>query len=240
MAFQFQCPQGHLLSGDESQAGQQCHCPTCGILFIIPQPIGSPAASGFEPGGRFAGLADSRPSDAPALNFGGGSATAATMAPAAPAEELLHIPCPNGHELETPVDMLDQEVLCPQCNAQFRLRRKDSVEYKQRKELEEKIRLEKLGSLWLTWAIVAVVVVVLGLAGLIIASNLGDEAPVPKAKGQESGARSQAPGVRGQKSRARDQESGVRVLSTPHASPRAPRLARRATTDLRLPATSPP
>ena len=42
MPFQFQCPQGHLLEGDKSQAGQQCHCPTCGMLFIIPQPIGAP------------------------------------------------------------------------------------------------------------------------------------------------------------------------------------------------------
>lgn len=183
MAFQFQCPQGHLLSGDESQAGQQCHCPTCGMLFIIPQPIGPPAG-GFETGSRFAGLAAAGPSDAPPLNFGGPTA-AATLAPMAATEELLHIPCPNGHELETPVDMLDQDVLCPQCDVQFRLRRKDSVEYKKRKELEEKIRLEKLGSLWLTWAIVAVVVVVLGLAGLIIASNLSEES-------------GQKPGVKGQ------------------------------------------
>ena len=105
------------------------------------------------------------------------------MTPAAPAEpELLHIPCPNGHELETPLEMLDQEVLCPQCNAQFRLRRKDSVEYKKQKELEEHIQLEKIGGLWLTWAIVAVVVVVLGLIGLIVASNLNQDVPVPKSK----------------------------------------------------------
>jgi hypothetical protein len=148
------------------------------MLFIIPEPIGAPSPGGYDPGDRFAGLADNRASEAPALNFGSGS-TAATMAPAAPAEELLHIPCPNGHELETPVEMLDKDVLCPQCNAQFRLRRKDSVEYKRRKELEERIRMEKLGSLWLTWAIVAVVVVVLGLAGLIIASNLGEASPAP-------------------------------------------------------------
>jgi hypothetical protein len=78
--------------------------------------------------------------------------------------------------------MLDQDVLCPQCSAQFRLRRKDSVEHKRKKEIEEQLRLEKLGSLWLTWAIVAVVVVVLGLAGLIIASNLNDSPPVPKSE----------------------------------------------------------
>jgi hypothetical protein len=188
MAFQFQCPQGHLLSGDESQAGQQCHCPTCGMLFIIPQPITSPhVGAGAQPGGRFAGLnvVGHTGSEIPAFVPGESSQTIATVVPDAPAEpELLHIPCPNGHELETPVDMLDQDVLCPQCNAQFRLKRKNSVEYKKKKELEEKIRLEKIGGLWLTWAIVAVVVVVVGLVGLIIASNLNQEPVGPKSSGK--------------------------------------------------------
>ena len=71
-------------------------------------------------------------------------------APEPPAEpELLHIPCPNGHELETPLDMLEQEVLCPQCNAQFRLRKKDSVEYKRKKEEADRIKEIKSGNFWL-------------------------------------------------------------------------------------------
>ena len=188
MAFQFQCPQGHLLSGDESQAGQQCHCPTCGMLFIIPQPIGAPvaAAGGYDPTNRWAAIAQqTTAAETPPFVPGAAASPTATMSPAAPAEpELLHIPCPNGHELETPLDMLDQEVLCPQCNAQFRLRKKNSVEYKKKKDLEERVRLEKVGSLWLTWAIVAVVVVVLGLIGLIVASNLNQDMPSPKSKAQ--------------------------------------------------------
>ncbi len=43
MAFQFLCPHGHLLQGDESQAGQQCQCPYCGSLFIVPPPVSAPA-----------------------------------------------------------------------------------------------------------------------------------------------------------------------------------------------------
>lgn len=39
MAFQFLCPQGHLLQGDESQAGQQCKCPYCETLFVVPAPV---------------------------------------------------------------------------------------------------------------------------------------------------------------------------------------------------------
>jgi rubredoxin len=166
MAFQFQCPQGHLLEGEPSQAGQQCHCPMCGMLFIIPQPIVAPAAATDGPfrfSERFEGIGGPQPGSGqiaapegdPSAPFVPESAPAAgavspMTAPAAP--ELLHIPCPNGHELETPIEMLDQEVLCPTCNAQFRLRRKDSVEFKKKKEQDEAVRLDKLGRLWLNWA----------------------------------------------------------------------------------------
>ena len=51
--------------------------------------------------------------------------------------ELLHIPCPQCKKiLETPVEMLDLDVLCPHCQAQFQLRRRDSVEFKRKKEQE--------------------------------------------------------------------------------------------------------
>lgn len=43
MAFQFLCPQGHLLQGDEASAGQQCKCPYCGSLFLMPSPPPAPA-----------------------------------------------------------------------------------------------------------------------------------------------------------------------------------------------------
>jgi hypothetical protein len=36
MAFQFYCPQGHLLESDESQQGRRCVCPDCGTTFGIP------------------------------------------------------------------------------------------------------------------------------------------------------------------------------------------------------------
>lgn len=164
----------------------------CGMLFIIPQPIGEPAAAGgpgpYNPGDRFAGLAGgdvALPAGDPSAPFVPDEASAEVAAsspvPAPPEPELLHIPCPNGHELETPVEMLEQEVLCPQCNAQFRLRRKDSVEFKTKKEQEETIKLEKVGNLWLNWAIVAVVLVVLILVGLVVFSQM-NEATLPGPK----------------------------------------------------------
>lgn len=42
MPFQFFCPQGHVLNGDESQVGQPCQCPYCGSSFVIPQASGAP------------------------------------------------------------------------------------------------------------------------------------------------------------------------------------------------------
>lgn len=141
MSFQFECPNGHLLEGSPDQAGQQCHCPTCGILFLIPEPIDDEP----EP-----------PAPAPAP---------ASAAPSEP--ELLHIPCPNGHELETSLDMLDQVVLCPRCQAQFKLRRKNSVEYKRLEAERERIREANLNKVWLQGAIVAVVLIVIGLGALI-------------------------------------------------------------------------
>lgn len=49
MAFQFLCPQGHLLQGEEWQAGQQSLCPYCQSLFLIPFPQGGSPA-GIPPG----------------------------------------------------------------------------------------------------------------------------------------------------------------------------------------------
>jgi uncharacterized Zn finger protein (UPF0148 family) len=152
MSFQFECPHGHLLEGTPDQAGQQCHCPTCGVLFLIPEaPPEEPATPAVV--------------WAPGMPSGGQPGAAVAAAPAEP--ELLHIPCPNGHELETPLDMLDQDVLCPQCQAQFTLRRKNSVEHKRREEEKERIREAKLSKVWLQGAIIAVVLIGIGLAALI-------------------------------------------------------------------------
>lgn len=150
MAFQFQCPQDHLLEGDESQAGQAINCPVCGMLFIIPDP--APAAA------------------------------AAPVPETPPEPELLHIPCPNGHELEVPPDMLDTEVLCPHCNAQFRLRAKDSIEHRKLREQVEAIRDAKTNKFYYQFAIVVASVVVLLLLTLMIMSMMPKTEPEPKPK----------------------------------------------------------
>ena len=224
MTFQFLCPQGHLLEGDEAQMGQPCDCPMCGTRFIIPvvetgggapgsAPDGAPGsvADGAAPGVgdvaagptaganpfEFAGTPDDQsarflppsaggdpaggpPADAPAgdvaPNFAGpeslGGGPAVVGNPFAPGAEqegprLLHIPCPNGHELETPDDMLGQQVLCPFCGAQFELRYKDSIENKRQKKQERDRRDRRVSERWFQWAIVIAAIVLIGLVVMI-------------------------------------------------------------------------
>jgi DNA-directed RNA polymerase subunit RPC12/RpoP len=139
-----------LLEGEESQAGQPVNCPVCQMLFLVPAPITAPAAAVESP-------AETRmPAFAPP--------------DVAREPDLLHIPCPKGHELEVPRDMLGQEVLCPHCNAQFLLKERDSVESKRRHEEEQARRDIRLGNAWLNWAIIVAVLVVLGLI-IMIASG---------------------------------------------------------------------
>jgi len=169
MAFQFQCPNGHLLEGEESQAGEQCQCPICQTLFIIPQPIveEQPHAASSQ--------SAATPPAFPAI---GPAASRSSAKPAAPVEikepEFLHIPCPEcKQELETPVEMLDQEVMCPHCQAQFQLRRRDSVEFKRKRKQEAEIRERKTDNWWFNFAIVAVVAVLIFLCVLIFMSVAG-------------------------------------------------------------------
>jgi len=86
--------------------------------------------------------------------------------------DVLHIPCPECKELlETPEEMLDQDVMCPHCEAQFQLRRRDSLEFKRKKEQQQQLKEHKAGKAWFNWAIVVVVLVLAFLVFLFIASG---------------------------------------------------------------------
>ncbi len=208
MAFQFLCPQNHLLQGDESQAGQQCKCPYCGTVFIVPQPaapVGPDPSVQVQPGAGFTQTgyeqqpafqqpayqqpayqepeqpvyqepaAEQFPGVQAAPDFGQGAAPTAPDepppefgTPSASQQDILHIPCPAGHELETPRDMLGQDALCPFCQTQFQLRLEDSVEYRKEQE-EAQIRREmQLGKSWMYWSIGIAVAVVMGVIVLIV------------------------------------------------------------------------
>ncbi len=77
-------------------------------------------------------------------------------------ESILHIPCPNGHELETPLDMLGQRAMCPHCGAEFKLKREKSIEYLREQEILDRQRAK----FWFQLSVLAagfVVVVVLAM-----------------------------------------------------------------------------
>jgi hypothetical protein len=101
--------------------------------------------------------------------------TAAGNAEAAPPAEpekkeprIVRIPCPQGHELQTPMEMIGQDVLCPFCSTQFHLKYEDSIEFKQEQAELQRRREEHLNRTALKWAIIAAVVVVLGILTMII------------------------------------------------------------------------
>ena len=177
MVFQFKCPQGHTLQGNESDVGQQSQCPTCGEAFLIPSPLGQSGMGFVEPTVQDqAAIRDQivieeevaaeteidvsvKDPDVPAV--------ADIVNPVIDAPpELLHIDCPNGHELEVPREMLDQDALCPKCDVQFRLRETDSVEYQRKKQVEMETRERRVGNAWLNWTIALGIIVVLFFVAL--------------------------------------------------------------------------
>lgn len=182
MAFQFMCPRGHLLQAEQSQAGQQCHCPECSVLMLIPSPTGEGTTGDVaEPPPEAASQADAAsdaafPAFQAAPDFSAVGGVAPPQEAPDPAElpaqgpRTLHIPCPSGHVLETPEDMVGQDALCPFCNTQFRLRYDDSLEHQRERELEEERRQARTARAWLNWSIVTAAIVILGVILLFAVS----------------------------------------------------------------------
>ncbi len=101
------------------------------------------------------------------LNAGNGVIPALNSAPA-----FFHIPCPNGHLLETPAEMIGEYAKCPTCDAEFDLREKDSEEFQRRKKMIEESELANLDRKWLNRAIAIVILLVLGGVALAVATLL--------------------------------------------------------------------
>jgi hypothetical protein len=169
MTFQFLCPQGHLLQGEEAHMGMQCQCPQCGTAFIIPtiqgsaqpQPQLEPAPQApHQALEQLAAAEKQQPASARQHDdFASGQFESQIED-----EPLLHIPCPNGHELDTPLDMIGQRAMCPHCGAEFRLKREKSREYLQQQEILERRRAK----FWFQLAIVAASFVGVVLVAMMI------------------------------------------------------------------------
>jgi len=178
MAFQFLCPQGHLLQTDESMVGQYCKCPYCESEFVVPQPAGGAEQSGgpWEQDVSSPVFDEPAEQSVPLVRGGAGTddpAALASIIPNPDVQPVLHLVCPQGHQLETPREMLGQDAMCPYCQTVFRLRFEDSLEYRRQKEEERLRREQKLGRAWLHWSIAAAVVVVLGVLLLIVLAAAG-------------------------------------------------------------------
>ena len=100
------------------------------------------------------------------LNFGEEKKRESSTVDVTKEEELFHIPCPNGHELEVPREMLEQTALCPHCNSQFKLRERDSVEAKRKKVIWEEQQEQQTSNTWLHWIVGISVAVLLFLLAL--------------------------------------------------------------------------
>ncbi len=109
-------------------------------------PIRWAALSAAAPSGG-ASLEDLNVGGLGAEELRGGGLDEEELGDATLAETLLHIPCPNGHELDVPLDMLGAWVMCPHCQAEFRPRREKSVEYQREQEIIEAKRRSS-GSNW--------------------------------------------------------------------------------------------
>lgn len=188
MTFQFLCPQGHLLQGEEQHMGMQCQCPQCGVAFIIPT-IERPAApsltgssldlapieeekieeeefapdlSGLAPGKS--GLEHLDDEYFNSENLEAGSVEINEVVDEL-GETLLHIPCPNGHVLDVPLEMIGARVMCPHCRAEFRLKREKSIEHLREQELIDARRAR----FWFRLAILAASVVGIALIVMVLA-----------------------------------------------------------------------
>lgn len=166
MKFMFSCPQGHVLEGEDTHAGLQSKCPQCGVAFYVPDyepPKAQPPimAAPARPVGPVSGdLWDD-------LGSGGQGALDLT-AGGELSSSVLHIPCPNGHELETPIEMVGLEAYCPYCGDKFKLRNQDSVEHQRQQAIIDARRAQ----IWLRVAIVTAGLILIGLPMLMLISCL--------------------------------------------------------------------
>ena len=147
MTFVFQCPQGHRLEANVADVGRPAQCPACGQLIEVPT---------ASVGDRAAGRA-------------GTTCPITTVMPITePTPEFFHIPCPQGHELETPPELVNRPVRCPECGVEFVLRKENSVEFQEAEQRRREAREARAAKIWLRLAIGAGITVLLGI-GLLIA-----------------------------------------------------------------------
>ena len=189
MTFQFRCPNGHLLEAEDHDIGQVVHCPVCATAMAIPpNPAGPPMAAPVSPAYVAPEAVYDEPEEVEAfLDVTGEDELAESEFQVDTGDESrddsdvpnfdgemenkdeLHIACPNGHVLVVTRDLLQEEAICPHCNAEFELLERNSVEAKQKRAIQAERRAEKTERVFLYWGIGVAVLVVGAIIGLAIA-----------------------------------------------------------------------
>jgi len=98
------------------------------------------------------------------------TATPTRVVPAVAPSHTYRIPCPRGHVLQASERMLDQQVVCPQCNEVFTLRMADSLEHRKERQRLEREQEEQAARRWLARAVWAAAFIVASLVGMIVFS----------------------------------------------------------------------
>ena len=75
--------------------------------------------------------------------------------------DILHIPCPRGHVLEVPRDMIGERVRCPYCKAVYTLQFERSLEARKEQAERDAVEEARLGKVWLIRAMIAGILVFL-------------------------------------------------------------------------------
>ena len=172
MRFPFLCPQGHVLEGESAESGLETKCPQCGVAFYVPdyepprEVFPSASSQATQQPEKLAGMTDLLD------ELGGGAASSAApdqlMSGGDLSSGVVHIPCPNGHELETPFEMLGLEAYCPYCGDKFRLKEQNSVEYQRQQAIVD----AKRAKIWFNVAVGAAGFILVGLPLLMLISCL--------------------------------------------------------------------
>jgi len=150
MSFEFYCPNGHLLEGDDEQLGTQGRCPICGVLFMFPKTtlVARREKQRHE--------ARSAAEDAAAES----STPEPASEPLVPERRVIQVYCPNGHVLNTPEELLGSEAMCLKCKTRFTPTVERSVTYLRNKHRYETQKAESQGRFWMGVAVLAVTAVV--------------------------------------------------------------------------------
>ena len=138
----------------------QAVCPICRAAAAPPAPPGMPALPAAPP--------------------------AQAAAPqAATTQKTYRIPCPRGHVLTAKPHMLEQQVVCPECNDVFTLHKEDSLEHRKKQEQARRADEERIARLWLNRSIWAAAFIVASLVGMI-AVSFAFRGPLPPPAEQPS------------------------------------------------------